>query len=176
VMLRVKKEDILNRDEYEYFVSLNQDGTANWNRGIEQRGCVYTFPEGWVNWNIGHPHGGTPYAWQPSVVYNKALNTYMMSNWGMGVGNDGDWFGKPSYFGFWTAPNPWGPWTQVHEEEAWTPRGDSRARCYQPQISSKWIAEDGKSFWLVWTDYRMPDEQGLHYAFNCQKVNILLDE
>ncbi|MCD4670211.1 MAG: DUF4185 domain-containing protein [Actinomycetia bacterium] len=173
VMLRVKKNKILNRSEYEYFASLNPDGTANWSTNMQDRGIVHTFPSGWVNWKIGDPYGGHPYAWHPSIVYNRQLNVYMMANWGMGVGSDGDWFDKPSYLGFWTAPKPWGPWTQVHEETAWKPNSDINARAYQPQISPKWISDDGKSFWLVWTDFRLVGVSRPYYAFNCQKVLIL---
>ena len=190
VMLRVKKDKILNRDNYEYFVSLNPDGEATWSSEINKRGIVYTFPEGWVNWKIGSPNSAHPYGWQPSVVYNAPLDIYMMTNWGTGVEkSSGDWFTKPSYLGFWTAPKPWGPWTQVHEDAEWLPGGDRDARAYQPQISPKWIAEDGRSFWLVWTDFRLVHERpksedlsatGLkkarpYYAFNCQKVLIHTD-
>ena len=35
---------------------------------------------------------------------------------------------------------------------------NAMARAYQPQISPKWIAEDGKSFWLVWTDFQNTSE------------------
>lgn len=171
-MLRVKKDKILDRNEYEYFVSRKSNGGAIWTKDIKKRGVVHEFPKGWVNYKIGPGHSGHPYAWQPTVVYNKPLGVYMMANWGIGVGSDGDWFGKPSYLGFYTAPQPWGPWTQVHEEKSWTPAGDHTARAYQPVICPKWIADDGKSFWLVWTDFRLVDKRRPYYAFNCQKVEI----
>lgn len=172
-MLRVKKDKLLDKKEYEYFVSRNKNGSTTWSKNINERGVVFEFPKGWVNYNIGPGHSGHPYAWQPTIVYNKPLNVYMMANWGIGVGNDGDWFGKPSYLGFYTSPAPWGPWTQVYEEKSWTPAGDTTARTYQPVISPKWIAEDGKSFWLVWTDFRKVGETRPYYAFNCQKVEII---
>ena len=34
------------------------------------------------------------------------------------------------------------------------------ARAYQPQISPKWIAQDGKLFWLVWTDFQQRGKKG----------------
>lgn len=37
---------------------------------------------------------------------------------------------------------------------AWTPDNDPAAIAYQPQIAPKWITKDGKSFWLVWTDFQ----------------------
>ena len=167
VMFRVRKDRILDRSAYEFFVSRNPDGGAEWSGDISSRAPVHTFPSGWVNTRIH------PYAWHPSVVYNAPLGLYMMANWGMGCDADGMWFGKPSYLGFWTAPEPWGPWAQVHEETAWMPMGDANARAYQPQISPKWIAEDGKSFWLVFTDFQEIDGGRPYYCFNCQKVEIL---
>lgn len=168
VMFRVPKDKILVRDAYEYFVSKKPNGTANWSNDINARGVVHTFPAGWVNTKVH------PYAWHPSVVYNAPLEKYMMVNWGMGCDSNGMWFGKPSYLGFWIAENPWGPWIQVYEETAWTPEGDEAARAYQPQISPKWIAEDGKSFWLVFTDFQIVDGKRPYYCFNCQKVEILV--
>jgi hypothetical protein len=147
VMFRVRRDRLLDRSAYEYFGALRPDGTADWTAEIEQRGVVHTFPSGWVN-EIG------PYAWHPSVAYDAPLGLYLMANWGMGCSADGDWFGKPSYLGLWSAPEPWGPWTQFHEDTAWRPAGDEGARAYQPQIAPKWIAPDGRSFWLVWTDFQ----------------------
>ena len=166
VMFRVAKEKILDRSAYEYFVSRNPEGTANWSTDVTARGVVHSFPTGWVNSRIH------PYAWHPSVVYNAPLGVYMMVNWGMGCARDGMWFGKPSYLGFWTAPKPWGPWTQVHEDTAWTPEEDSAARAYQPQIAPRWIAPDGQSFWLVFTDFQEVAGERPYYSFNYQKVRI----
>lgn len=167
VMFRVARDSLLDRSQYEYFVSRNADGTAVWSHDIGRRGVVHTFPSGWVNTTVH------PYSWHPSVVYIAPLDVYMMANWGMGCDEKGMWFGKPSYLGFWTAKRPWGPWTQIHEELAWTPGGDAAARAYQPQIAPKWIAEDGLSFWLVWTDFQVIDGQRPYYSFNYQQVEVI---
>jgi hypothetical protein len=169
-MLRVPKDRILDRSSYEYFVSRNDDGSASWSRDINDRGASLTFPSGYVNVKVH------PYAWQPGVVYNAPLDVYMMSNWGMAVSDDGTWFDGPSYLGFWVADQPWGPWRQVHEETSWTPAGDELATAYQPQISPKWIAEDGKSFWMAWTDFqRIDGGRRQYYDYNIQKVEILTE-
>jgi hypothetical protein len=67
------------------------------------------------------------------------------------------------------------------------PVGDPRARAYSPVRSPKWIAEDGRSLWLVFSDIRMTDllDSPLahctmpgtrpYYCFNYQKVEILTD-
>ncbi len=169
VMFRVRREEILNRSAYEFFASRNHDRSANWTKDIHGKGVVYTFPSGWVNVSAH------PYSWHPSVVYNAPLGVYMMANWGMGCSTDGMWFGKPSYLGLWIAERPWGPWIQVHEETEWTPVGDRQARAYQPQISPKWIEKDGKSFWLVFTDFQVVENRRPYYCFNYQKVEILTD-
>ena len=37
-------------------------------------------------------------------------------------------------------------------------------------LASMWIAADGKSFWLVWTDFQFVGAQRPYYAFNSQKA------
>lgn len=150
VMYRVPKDRILDRSAYEFFAGRRPDGGADWSGDIEARSPVCTFPRGWVN-----TRGPLVVeSWVPSVVYNAPLDQYLMTAWGQGCGDDGSWFGAPSYLGFWVADTPWGPWSQIHEETAWLPGGDSAARAYMPGIPPKWIAADGESFWLVWTDYQ----------------------
>jgi hypothetical protein len=162
-LCRVAKDRILDRAAYQFFAGSAAGGGPKWSSRIEDRAVVHTFPKGYVN-KLVHP-----YAWQPSVVYFAPAGQYLMASWGMGLSKSGEWFGKPSYLGFWTAPQPWGPWKQVYEERQWTPGGDQAARCYQPQIAPKWIAKDGKSFWLVWTDFQ---PGGKYYAFNAQQVEV----
>ncbi len=162
VMYRVQKDKILQRSAYEYFVSRNPDGSASWSPVIDDRKPVHVFPSGWVN-KLKHP-----YSWHPSVVYNKGLDLYMMSNWGVGTDSTGEWFKKPSYLGIYTSSAPWGPWKQIHEDTAWfPPGGDPEGQCYQPQIMPGWIAPDGKSFWLAYTQY----PKG--YYFQIQRVDIV---
>jgi hypothetical protein len=163
VMFRVPKDKLLRRDAYEYFVAREGDG-AKWSHDINDRKPVYEFPSGWVN-KFEHP-----YAWHPSIVYNAGLGVYMMANWGMGTDDSGKWFVKPSYLGLWVADQPWGPWRQIHEDKAWFPPGGERGgQCYQPQIMPGWIAPDGKSFWLAWTQFP------IGYYFQCQKVEIVTE-
>lgn len=163
VLCRVPKDCILDRTAYEFYAGPAAEGGAKWSGRVEDRTAVHTFPAGYVNTKVH------PYAWQPSVIYYAPAKQYLMTSWGMGLTKSGKWFGKPSYLGFWTAPQPWGPWKQVYEEREWTPGGDKAARCYQPQIAPKWISDDGKTFWFVWTDYQ---EGGKYYSFNAQQVEV----
>ena len=162
-MFRVPQDSILDRAEYEFFVSRNRDGSANWSKHIDERGVVLAFPQCHWSWTC----------WHPSIVYNAPLGAFMMANWGMSRSADGPGLDQPSYLGFWLAEHPWGPWSQVHEETEWAPSGDLQARAYQPQISPKWVAGDGKSFWLVFTDFQLVDGEHPYYCLNYQKVEIL---
>jgi hypothetical protein len=148
VMLRVLKTRILDRSAYEFFGGFGTAGRAVWVKAIDERATVHSFPGGWVN------KTEVPFAWFPSVTYNIPLGLYMMASFGNSAAADGRWFAKPSYLGIWVAQHPWGPWTQIHEDLAWMPNGDHAARCYCPQIAPKWISRDGKSFWMIWSDYQ----------------------
>ena len=170
VMCRVARDHILERRSYEFLAGRASDGKAKWSSCVEDRAVVHTFPSGWVNQHA------VPFAWMPGVVYSAALRLYLMVNWGMGCSPTGVWFDKPSYLGFWTATQPWGPWTQVYEETAWTPEKDEGAHAYCPQITPKWIADDGLSFWLVWTDFQHVDGRGkAYYSFNTQQVRVVIE-
>jgi hypothetical protein len=152
VLGRVSTKRIRDRSAYEYFAGFESSGRAKWTPNMDLRKPIHTFPRGWVNERLH------PYAWLPSVVFHPPTQTYLMTSWGMGTAGEGDWFAKPSYLGFWVATQPWGPWIQIHEETAWMPAGESTARAFQPQIAPKWIAPDGKSLWLVWTDFQVKGE------------------
>jgi hypothetical protein len=158
VMFRVPKSRLLDRRCYEFFAGRRADGKATWTKEVSARSPVHTFPRGWVN--SGKLPGETPWAWVPSVTYNAPLGVYMMSSWGTGCSPEGGWFAKPSYLGFWISPAPWGPFRQIHEEQAWTPGNDPNARAFMPQIAPKWISEDGRSLWLVWSDYQYQGSTG----------------
>jgi hypothetical protein len=150
VMFRVPKSRIPDRGSYEFFSGRRSDGSATWTSDISARSAVHTFPRGRVSSKFP---GAVPSGWSTSVVYNAPLGLYLLAAQGTGPGEDGRWYGKPSYLGFWVAPTPWGPFTQAYEELAWTPANQLASRAFAPQIAPKWISADGKSFWLVWSDY-----------------------
>jgi hypothetical protein len=194
VLFRVPKDKILDRGAYRYFAGF-RGGEPAWLSNIDGRVPVHTFPKGWVN-SLLHP-----YAWQANVTYNPGLGVYMMANWATGPSEDGMWFGKPSYMTFLQSKTPWGPWEVFYEDDSWTPGGDQNARCYQPIIVPNWISEDGKSFWMIWTDFQADAEKGAagtaaneanpdnsddeyaanlnagmpYYAFNIQRVDLTTD-
>jgi hypothetical protein len=154
MMFRVPVDRVLDRAAYEFFCGKNQSGRPKWRKDMAERQPVHVFPQGWVNSTELFPDDIVVETWLPSVVYNEALGLYMMVATGTGCAPDGTEFGRPGYMGFWLAATPWGPWRQIHEDKAWTPGGDLESRPYSAQIPPKWIAPDGKSLWLVWTDLK----------------------
>ena len=141
MMFRVQKARILDRSAYEFFAGLHADGNARWSKDINARREIHTFPAGWP-----------PRRWGASIVFNAPLGAFMM----VGGCSDMDFDApnKPArtYLAIWVALNPWGPWSQLHEDTAWKPAGDPGVRTVCPVILPKWISDDGKSFWWSWGD------------------------
>lgn len=138
VMFRVGKGALLDRAAYEFFAGMLRHREARWVRDINALEPVHSFPPGWSC---------------SSVVYYRALDLYLMAGWAEPMIDSKEtiaWSG-PSSLAFWAAPAPWGPWHQVYEDHSWAPANPGGG-CSEPIIVPKWIARDGRSFWLVWTD------------------------
>jgi hypothetical protein len=56
------------------------------------------------------------------------------------------------------------------------PRGCREASAVRslikPQIAPKWLAADGKSFWLVWTDFQVTDQESARLDLEANKRNV----
>lgn len=149
VMFRVPKHRMLHRGACEFFAGLTSDGRPRWVPDIDDRAVVHSFQRGWVPPVF-------PVSWCTSVAYNAALGTYLMvSSAGCSVAGHEDPLSLgQTYFGIWAADQPWGPWVQVHEQRKWAPGGDARAFAALAQLAPKWTSADGKSVWVVWTDWQ----------------------
>ncbi len=166
-MARVMKENILDKNKWEYFVKTKEDGDAEWVAGdISKRGIVHTFPEGWGF-----------YSWSPSVVWNEKLGLFIMAV--AGTQKPGTGGVLEDYMHYETAglmmlysETPWGPWHQFYWDESWDV-GNPENRAYLPQLSPKWISDDGKSMYMVFSDCT----QGytIHYKWNMQKFSLVFD-
>lgn len=162
-MARVKKEEILDRNQWEYYAGINEQKMAEWTRDIAKRGIVHTFPEGWGF-----------YSWSPSVVWNKEIGLYIMSVAGTQRPGTGGVLEKYMHYEtgglmFLWAEQPWGPWNQFYWNEDWV-ADDPENRLYLPQLSPKWISEDGKSMYLIFSDAGRSYK--LRYLWNMQKFHF----
>ena len=163
-MARVKKGDLLARNKWEYFTKINEKGAAEWAIGdITKRGIVHRFPEGWGF-----------YSWSPSVVWNEKLGVFIMVTGGTQRPGTGERMSTSPHnesgsLMLLYAENPWGPWNQFYFNINWQ-LGEDVNRTYLPQLASKWISEDGKSMYIIFSDAaRKPNN---YYKWNMIKVDI----
>jgi hypothetical protein len=92
-----------------------------------------------------------------------------------GTGKDGSFsLSQPSSLGIYTSPKPWGPWQEVYWTNKWI-INSTDDRLYEPVIAPKWIAEDGKSFYLIHSNSR-GSFSPTYYLFNVQKVTLTIDD
>jgi hypothetical protein len=135
VLARVPKDQILNRDAYEFFLRLDNAARPVWGKDLAQRGAVF------------RNSGG---CYRPSVNYNPSLERYLMV---MPRPNQKshDARGKidtraAGGLAIYDAPRPWGPWTTVFRTEDWdVGPGDAAS------FPAKWISQDGTSVHLVFS-------------------------
>lgn len=164
-MARVKKKDITDRNKWEYFTQLNEEGAAEWVLGdISKRGIVHKFPEGWGF-----------YSWSPSVVWNEKLGLFMMVTGGTlrpGTGDTNlksDVHNESGSLMLLYADKPWGPWKQFYWKENWQVGADMN-RLYFPQLAPKWISEDGLTMQLVFSD--AANGHSTYYKWNMQELRL----
>ena len=162
IMARVPVDEILTEGSYEYRTA------TGWSSTFADRSPIYTFPSGWVGSDFA-------YAWHPAITYIPQLRLYLMAAGGTAK-NNGTLFNAESYLGMYTAPEPWGPWTQVYEDTTWYAGVDTATRLYEPVIAPKWVGSDGLSFWLVFSDAKGWPGTLPNYKFNLSEVTLTVDD
>jgi hypothetical protein len=104
ILTRVPKDRIAERNAYEFYTGMNNDGDPLWSSDISDRGSVF------------HHEGR---AQRSGISYNAVIDRYLW--WQAGYPNPDD--GLDSRFndgplGIYEAPEPWGPWrTVLYTEE-----------------------------------------------------------
>ncbi|MEA2064599.1 MAG: serine hydrolase [Gemmatimonadota bacterium] len=121
LLARVSKDKIREKKAYEFFSGTDAQGNPVWSKKIGSRGAVLESPGRCMRLD---------------VVYNPGLKRYLMA---LAFDHDGAW-------GIFDAPEPWGPWTTAFHTDYW---GLGETHGYR--IPSKWISDDGKSFFLVFS-------------------------
>jgi len=126
VLARVPKDRITQREAYEFFKGLDDQGRPLWTKDIDQRGPVFVHPGRCLR-------GG--------ITYNPGLKRYL---WCQVIpGGDTRFEGG---FGIYDAPEPWGPWTTVYFTEKWDV-GPGESSC----LPVKWMSADGRTCHLVFS-------------------------
>lgn len=150
ILARVSKAKIRDKEAYRFFAGLDGDGNPQWAANFAQRNPVFTDP-------------GRCY--RPEVVFNPGIGRYILCTATSGAVR---WCGTDEkYLGLFESPTPWGPWSVVKQIDDWG--GDENR--FQPRIPPKWISEDGKTFYLLYSCFPKGP-----YQFNVQKCSLELSE
>jgi CubicO group peptidase (beta-lactamase class C family) len=130
VMARVHRDRVRDRDAYEFLVSVDADGTAEWSKSIEDRGAVFQHP--------GRCYRG-------AMTYHPVLKRYL---WCQTL-PESTHPGGPRFqggFGIYDAAEPWGPWTTVFFTEQWdVGPGETSS------LPSRWNSRDGQRLYLLFS-------------------------
>ena len=160
-LARVKRGhlNIVDKSKYEYFQAYDGNNNPLWSSDISSSGVVMTFDQGYYH-----------SAFLPSVVYNSALDLFIMT---VGARYEDRFGGKPSTLSFFWSKNPWGKWTRFYHTNTWV--GDSPDNIlYQPKFISKFTSEDGKTMYINYSDCR--NNWGYNYVYTQQELTLVLDE
>lgn len=137
---RVPKEDLLNRDAWEFYT-----GEGRWDSDDTDAVPVFSYYK-----MTGENH----------VCYCAGLERYLIGNYSF---IDNELHPRPIHQMRWPeayrsqltlfeAPEPWGPWRLFYRDDDWGTYGD-----YQPSFPTKWMSRDGRMLFLVssgsWDDY-----------------------
>jgi len=128
ILSRVPRNEITNRDAYEFFMNLDQDGSPVWTKDIQQRGGVFTNPGRCL---------------RSGISYNAGLKTYLWWHQGPRDGADTRFRGG---FAIYDAPEPGGPWTTVYHTDEWDVGPGETA-----SFPTKWMSDDGRICYLVFS-------------------------
>ncbi|MBE9570421.1 MAG: serine hydrolase [Proteobacteria bacterium] len=128
ILIRVPKDQIRNRDSYEFFEKLDTDGNPVWTSDVVQRGPVFL-------------HTGM--CFRSGISYNAGIRRYIWWQAKYPKGVDGRYTGK---FGVFDAPEPWGPWTTVYYTDDWDVGAGETG-----SFPTKWMSDDGKTMHLVFS-------------------------
>jgi hypothetical protein len=125
-LLRVPVNSITDRNKYEVFTGLNENGLPEWSKNVAEWQPVFNDPNG-VGWNV-------------SASYNPGLNRYFLITEHYAT--------SEGYIGIFDSSTPWGPWTTSYYSNLGSFYGISS---FYYNFSNKWLSQDGKRFVLVFS-------------------------
>lgn len=129
-LARVPKDQITNRNAYEFFTGLTANNTPTWTKSFSNRQAVFEDSNG-----VGIT----------SVVYNAGLKRYLLTT-AHGAFPDG-----VRKFGMFDATEPWGPWTTVEYNENWGNLSGFWLLYSIPTKTPDWMSSDGKTIHVIFS-------------------------
>ncbi|MGH7550493.1 MAG: DUF4185 domain-containing protein, partial [Gemmatimonadota bacterium] len=128
-LLRVPRDQLMERDAYEFFAGLDPIGQPSWTPELEGRAPVFEDANG-VGWNV-------------SVSYNGPLGRYFL------ITEHSE--SQRGNMGIFDAPEPWGPWTTVRYAGTFGEPGLDATETFFWNFSNKWLSASGQDAVLVFT-------------------------
>ncbi len=132
VLARVPQDRVTERDAWEFFAGLGDDGAPTWSRDVADRAAVFE-------------HAGRCY--RSGISFCAPLGRYLW--WQVipeaadGADPDGRFAGG---LGVYEAPEPWGPWRTVYFTQRWDVGPGESGR-----FPTKWMSADGRTLHLVFS-------------------------
>ena len=148
ILGRVGKTQVRDKSAYQYFSGRDSHNRPIWSKNIALRKPVFSAQK---------------QCYRVFVTYHPLLKRYFLltangdplnSNWKAGHATHN--------LSIYEAPQPWGPWHTVYYN-------DHFQSVFAPQMVSKWLASDGKSFYLLYSSL-VP----ALYKFNVQRVHLAI--
>jgi len=148
VLARVRKDRVMERNHYEFFAGLNENGRPIWLPDISKQKPIFTDPKG---------------TQRIAITYNAPLSRYILATSHL----TGDKATHTAALGIFEAPELWGPWSTLYYDDHWSVEDGKDCRTYHHRFPPKWISEDGKTMWLLYSGL----DCGL-YTFCVKKVTL----
>ncbi len=149
IMGRVDVTHVKEKSAYRYLAGLDGKGSALWTANIALRKPIFS---------------AQGQCYRVFVTYNPGLRQYFLLT-ANGDSLDSNWIvGHHTHnLSIYEAPTPWGPWQTIYYNNDF----QTKMNVFAPQMVSKWIAADGKTFYLLYSSQRAGP-----YRFNLQKVSL----
>lgn len=150
---RAPANEIMNRAAWEWVSGLSVAQHPAWSSCLE-----YAYPI------LTHPRAVS----LPEMVYLAAVERYLLLTWRLHEDFSPD-AGSDLYI--YEAPEPWGPFTLVYEEEFWE---GQEVNPYCPRLPLAWLEDDGLTGWLQFSGTWRDGGKTPYYRSNVRKFRLIL--
>lgn len=151
VLARVPTDAIRDRDSYEFFAGRGEDGPI-WRSNVADRAPIFRDPKG---------------TQRIAMTYDPEIDRYLLTTSHEVPDQEGS---HGPGFGLFAGPEPWGPWRTVYYDDDFVGGKGEGEGAYHHRFPSKWISDDGRSLWLVYS--RLADE---HYHFLVREAALSIE-
>lgn len=125
VLARVPKDDVPNRDAYEFYAGESGD-EPTWSASIDDREAIFSDPKG---------------TQRVAMTYNPGIDRYVLTASHEVDGQSGP---HGPGLGLFAAPEPWGPWRTLYNDDDFVGgKGDGEG-AYHYRFPPKWIGDNGR--------------------------------